>query len=320
MSGTMLPVLEWMAGGTDLSERRRSGVSRGEVRALPMTPAMREIAESGGGLRVGAGVSIQALADDPRVRDGHPGLAMAAGVLATPQVRLQATVGGNLTQHTRCWYYRHPHTTCLRKGGATCPARGGALPWGVLHDLGPCAAPHPSTLGAALMACEATVDTSHRTALRVDDVLGDGGDGTRHHKLMPGEVITTVVLPPPHAGEQGAYRRAAGRQWAEWPLVELVVRVRLERGEVTLARLVAGGVATVPLRLSGGEAVLAGRALDAAVVDRAVAASVEGMRPLPETGYKALLLQGLLRDALEAVGATSRGPATAIVAPHSGMG
>src|SRR5262249_53098901 len=166
---------EFRAGATDLSERRRSGLSRGAVVDVPPTAENTAIAwEAGGSVRIGALVSIAAIAADARLAAAYPGLAAAAAGLATPQIRSRATLGGNLAQRSRCWYYRNPHVGCFRKGGTACPARAGNHLYGVAFDLGPCVAPHPSTMAAALVAYEARVATDRRPALAIGQLLGDG--------------------------------------------------------------------------------------------------------------------------------------------------
>ena len=160
----------------------------------------------------------------------YPALALTAAGLATPQVRAAATIGGNLLQRTRCWYFRHPHTTCFKSGGDGCPARDGRHLYGVAFDTAPCVHPHPSSLAMALLTYAATVDTTQRRSLAVGDVLGDGSDPSRDHLLADDEVLTHVTLPPPAAGERAAYFRSISRFEAEWPLVEAVCRVRARRG------------------------------------------------------------------------------------------
>ena len=102
-----------------------------------------------GAARIGASTSIAAIAADARLAAAYPGVAAAAGGLATPQIRHLATLGGNLGQRSRCWYYRNPHIACLKKGGDRFPARDGNHLYGVVFDLGPCVAPHPSTMATA---------------------------------------------------------------------------------------------------------------------------------------------------------------------------
>jgi xanthine dehydrogenase YagS FAD-binding subunit len=298
---------EFRAGGTDLMERRRSGVSRGPVHDLGRHPELSTVEwRSDGGVTVGALVTIAEIAADPRIAVGYPGLAAAAGALATPQIRRVGTVGGNLLQRSRCWYFRHPATSCLKKGGTDCPARSGNHRYGVLFDLGPCVAPHPSTLGAALLAYAAIVDTDHRAALPVAEVFGDGSDGTRDHQLGAGELLTRVSLPPPVPGERAAYFRAISRTYAEWPLAEAVVRLGTDDGgdvvegrTVAWAAVAVGGVAPVPLRLHPAEAALVGQPATPAAFSAAAAHAVEGANPLPLTGYKASVLAGVVTESLE---------------------
>ena len=217
---------EFRASGTDLSERRRSGVSRGPLIDIPPSPGMTGIAWDSGGARIGALTPIAAIAADARLTAAYPGIAAAAAGLATPQIRRVATLGGNLAQRSRCWYFRNPRIDCLKKGGAACPAREGNHLYGVAFDLGPCVAPHPSTMAAALMAYDATVRTSQRPTLAIGQLLGDGSDGTADNALHAGEMIEAIILPPPTPGERAAYRRAIGRAMAEWPLAEVVARSR----------------------------------------------------------------------------------------------
>jgi xanthine dehydrogenase YagS FAD-binding subunit len=298
---------EVRAGGTDLGERRHSGVSRGPVMDLGYRPELSGVDWSGtdGGATIGALVTIAKLAADARIAAAYPGLAAAAEALATPQIRRVATVGGNLLQRNRCWYFRHPATSCLKKGGTDCPARSGNHRYGVLFDLGPCVAPHPSTLGTALLAYDAIVATDRRAALSVAEVFGDGSDGTRDHLLDADELLTRVTLPPPVPGEYAAYFRATSRAYAEWPLIEAVVRLRIDHGEgdevgtVAWAGIAVGAVAPVPLRLPRVEAALVGQPVTSAAFAAAAAHAVEGANPLPMTGYKAALLIGAVTEALE---------------------
>jgi xanthine dehydrogenase YagS FAD-binding subunit len=294
-------ITEYRAGGTDLSERRRSGVSRGPIVDLEPTADMSRIVWSpDGSARLGASLTIKTLATDPRMQAAYPGLAAAAAGLATPQIRAVGTLGGNLAQRTRCWYFRNPHLPCLKKGGPICPARDGNHLYGVAFDRGPCVAPHPSTLAAALIAYEARVTTTKRAGIDVGALLGDGG--TADNTLASGEVIAHVDMPVPWPGERAGYRRAISRAYAEWPLVEVVVRASIAQGRLSFARVAAGGVAPVPLRLNAVEDALASVALDdAGRIGAAAALAVKDARPLPMTSYKLALLEQQIIDVVTAL-------------------
>ena len=295
-------VAEFRAAGTDLSERRRSGVSRGPVIDIDSSAARgieRGISwRPDGAASIGALTTIAAIAADARLAAGYPGVAASAQGLATPQVRHLATLGGNLAQRSRCWYFRNPHIDCLKKGGSACPARSGNHLYGVAFDLGPCVAPHPSTMAAALLAYDARVATNRRDGLSIAQLLGDGSQGRADHALESGEMITTITLPAPLAGERALYKRAISRTYAEWPLVELCARAVVTGGVFKLVRLAAGGIAPVPLRLKASEAALENKPADAAVIAEAARQAISGAKPLPMTGYKLDLLEGLVRDLL----------------------
>jgi xanthine dehydrogenase YagS FAD-binding subunit len=297
---TATPAAEFRAAGTDLSERRRSGVSTGpliDLSAGPDTIGMHW--GDDGSLRIGAFTTIAAIATDARVASAYPGIAASAQGLATPQIRHLATLGGNLAQRSRCWYFRNPHIACLKKGGTDCPARSGNHLYHVAFDLGPCVAPHPSTMAAALLAYDAKTTTDRRNSLTIGDLLGNGADGHADTALQAGEMIRNIELPVPLQGERALYKRAISRTYAEWPLVEICARAVIKDGAFQFAHLAAGGIAPVPLRLTAAEAALQGKPANIATIAIAAERAASGANPLPMTGYKLDLLKGVVRDLLE---------------------
>ncbi|MGF6430418.1 MULTISPECIES: FAD binding domain-containing protein [Bradyrhizobium] len=293
---------EFRAAGTDLSERRRSGLSCGVIIDLAASPDTIGIAwNADGSARIGALTTIAAIASDPRLAEAYPGIAAAAQGLATPQIRHMATLGGNLAQRSRCWYFRNPQIACLKKGGADCPARSGNHLYHVAFDLGPCVAPHPSTMAMALLAYDAKVATDRRSGLSISELLGDGSNGAADNLLAPGERIERIELPAPLAGERALCKRAISRTHAEWPLVEICVRTVISGGAFQQVHIAAGGIAPVPLRLIASAAALQGKQINAATIAQAAELVTSGARPLPMTGYKLELLTGLVRDVVERI-------------------
>jgi xanthine dehydrogenase YagS FAD-binding subunit len=290
---------EFRAAGTDLSERRRSGVSRGPLIDIASAGDTGIAWGEDGRAAIGALTTIAAIANDARIAEAYPGITAAAQGLATPQVRHLATLGGNLAQRSRCWYFRNPHIDCLKKGGTDCPARSGNHLYSVAFDLGPCVAPHPSTMAAALLAYEATIVTDRRSGLSMADLLGDGSNGNADHLLLSGEMIKSIALKTPLRGERAAYKRAISRSYAEWPLVEVCARTMVSDGVFEFVRIAAGGIAPVPLRLLASEAALKGKPATPAAITDAASKATAGAKPLPMTGYKLDLLRGLVRDLLE---------------------
>jgi len=292
--------VEFRAGATDVSERRRSGISRGPLLDIAIAPDIAGTNWSAdSAARIGALTTIAEIAGDARLAAAYPGLVAAAGNLATPQIRHLATLGGNLAQRSRCWYYRSPREICLKKGGTNCPARSGNHLYGVAFDLGPCVAPHPSTMAAALLAYEARIHTNLRRGLTVRQLLGDGSNGAADHSLESGEMIENIEFAPPLANERAKYKRAISRAYAEWPLVEICARAVITGGSFQFIRVAAGGVAPVPLRLLAAEAALQGAVANATNIANAARQAAIGASPLRMTAYKLDLLIGLAQDILE---------------------
>lgn len=285
------------AGGTDLQERLRSNNAQPTIVDLGGIAELAHISPATDGWRIGAGATIAMVAVETAI--SYPALAVTAAGLATPQVRARATVGGNLTQHTRCWYYRHPQTSCFKSGGDSCPARDGQHLYGVVFDRSACVHPHPSSIAMALLTYDARVSLIDGSTRSIDDVFGDGSDPTRDHLLAAGEVIASIELPPPWVDEQAAYFRSISRFEAEWPLVECVVRARFDGDRVAECRIGLGGVATVPLRMEAAEAVLVGSPLSDDVIGQAAARCADGANPLPQTGYKVELIAATVQETLE---------------------
>ncbi|MEQ1504541.1 MAG: FAD binding domain-containing protein [Myxococcota bacterium] len=289
------------AGGTDLSELRHRGIATGPVVDLRDLPGLDAVtATPDGGLQLGALARLARIAADPAIAAGWAGLSEAAGGLATPQIRARATLGGSLAQQVRCWYYRSPEFQCLKKGGATCFARSGDAVYHAAVDLGPCIAPHPSTMAAAVWAYDGRIQVDGAEFRDVPTALGDGKDPRSTHAFGPGELVTAVVLPAPVVGEQGAYWRAIHRARAEWPLVECVVRVRLDdAGAIAALVVVLGGIANRPLRFDEACHACVGVAPDDPRLDDIFGAMVIPSASLPQTAYKARLVPTTIRETLD---------------------
>ncbi|MCB9742397.1 MAG: FAD binding domain-containing protein [Alphaproteobacteria bacterium] len=283
------------AGATDLQERRHKGLHTGGVVDLRDLDGFDQIEVlPDGAVRLGAGLRLKELAADPMLGAAWPGLVMAAGGLATPQIRARATLGGSLLQEVRCWYYRNPAFTCLKRGGSACLARQGDHLFHSVVDLGPCAAPHPSTMGMVLLALDASVELADGEERPLSAVLGGGTNPKRTHELEPEALIVAVKLPPAAAGARSAYGRSIHRSRSEWPLVEAFVQLETSGGKVSAARVGLGGVANRPLRLTEVEQALVGRATDD--LEPAFKLAEARAKPLPMTGYKVPLMSATLAD------------------------
>ena len=289
---------EIRAGGTDYMDRRRHGVTEGEIVDISRLTGLDQIVYSEGRAMIGALATIHQVATDPGIIKDYPGLAMAAASLATPQIRRTASMGGALLQKNRCWYFRHSDFPCHKKGGFSCPARGGNHKYGVCFDLGECIAPHPSTLGMALMAYGAEVEIEGKGRRSMEALYGDGKDATRDHQLKEGEVLTAIYLPAPLPGEKAGYFRTISRARAEWPLVEVMVRYRLQGGKIADAAVGMGGVAPVPLSLPKVAGYLNGKEETDKFFKSAGELATRKNKPLPQTGYKVEMIEATVFETL----------------------
>jgi xanthine dehydrogenase YagS FAD-binding subunit len=294
------------AGGTDLLGCLRDQVfGAASVVSLSSVPGLDSIEESAdGGLRVGALVRVARLAADPRIRTRYRALAEAATVVASPQLRAQGTIGGNLCQKPRCWYYRGEFH-CLRKGGEQCFAVRGENHFHCILGGDSCFVVHPSDTAPALVALQALVRIAGPAGRRVVPVEGfhvaPAVDPRRETVLEPGELVTEIVLPAPPAGLVGSYRKVRARGSWDFALAGVALALVLDGGRVKQARVVLSGAAPVPWRAQAAEEALVGRRLDARSAAAAAEAAVTGAEPLEHNGYKVPLFRGLIAEQLEAL-------------------
>ncbi len=296
------------AGGTDLLGCLRDGVfSTPTLVSLTGISALHGIDTTvDGGLRLGALTTVTELAGHDAVRRSYRALAEAAASVASPQLRNQGTLGGNLCQKPRCWYYRGDFH-CLRKGGEVCFAVAGDNRYHCLFAGDGCFYVHPSDLAPALVALGATAR-----------IVGPGGtrsvpveafhvlpkaDVHRETVLEPGELVAEVLLPPPAPGLRSTYRKVRARAAFDFALVGVALALRLDGGVVREARVVLSGVAAAPWRAKAAEAALGGQRLNAGTIARAAAAAAKGAAPLAGKGDTVPLLRGLLEERLQAIAA-----------------
>lgn len=298
-----------LAGGSDLLALMKDGVVvPGRLVNLKKVEGLRGIryaAESG--FRIGALTTIDELASSEALRLEHPVVAETAGRLAGPQIRHVATVGGNLCQRPRCWYFRNGFGLLPMRDGKSMVLEGDNRYHAILGNDGPAYFVSPSTLVPVLIALNAEVT-----------LLGPQGErripleklyrvpqteGEREHDLAPGEIVTELALGP-LAGRQAANYEVRQRETLDWPLATAAVALETDSGRVKSARVILGQVAPVPWGAREVESFLVGKAIDEAVADEAGKLAVQGAKPLSRNRYKIQLARVAVRRALlAAVGA-----------------
>lgn len=298
------------AGGIDLLDLMKEGLLRPTcVVNLRVVPGLDLIADDGGHVRIGALVTLEQLARHPLLRLRYAALADAAGSSASPQIRHMATVGGNLLQRPRCWYFRSIAHRCVRKGGDHCFAFAGENQYHAVFGHDGCAIVHPSTAATALIAFDARVELVNargdkRIVPLADFLLGPGTDITRECDLRASEVLTAVLLPPLAPGTRSAFLKQSEKPSFDWSIADVaVVMDRASDGRCARAAVVLGAAAPVPWRAHLAETALTGQTIDAAVAHAAGQAAISGAVPLRYNAYKLPILAALVtRAALQAAG------------------
>lgn len=294
------------AGGTDLLGCLRDHVF--DIRkmvSLGRITDLRGIGEaSGGGLRIGALATITEVAESAVIKERYPALAQAASVVGSPQLRNQGTIGGNLCQKPRCWYYRGEFH-CLRKGGGMCYAVAGENHYHCIFGGDRCYIVHPSDTAPALVALEAVVRISGskgtRTVALEDFFVTPSRDVMRETVLEPGEIVTEILIPKPAQGMKSSYRKVQARQSWDFALAGVALALQFAGDRVTTARVLLSGAAPVPWRSQDTEGAIIGKRLDDETVRKAADAVVRNAEPLEHNGYKIPLFRGIIEEELTAI-------------------
>lgn len=294
------------AGGIDLLDLMNENLlAPGKLVSLQQIPGLDAIVEEAdGGLRIGAMATLASLADHPAVQTRYPALADALKGSASPQLRNVATLGGNLLQRPRCWYFRAAEFRCFRKGGGHCFAITGENQYHAIFDNHVCAIVHPSTSATVLVGLGATVELTsaggtERRLLLEDFFVPVERDIQRENDLKPQEILTAILLPKQPDSRRTVHLKLGEKDSFDWPLAD--VAVSLDRDEARLctsAAVILGAAAPVPHRAKSAEAVLKGRRIDENSAKEAAHAALEGAMPLAKNAYKLPLFETLVRRAI----------------------
>lgn len=292
-----------LAGGTDIlgevKEGTASPASLVDITGLE-GPGKIQFTEQGGA-SIGSLVTLSQIETDPGIRADYTALAESAASVATPQIRNVGTLGGNLCQRPRCWYYRSPLFHCLKKGGDTCYAVQGLNKYHAIFGGDGCHIVHPSDTAVALTALDASIETfgAHglRQTLISDFFVGPGINMLSETALERGDVVTRVLLPPP-TGARSIYLKAKERQAYDFALVSVAATISVEDGTITGATLALGGVAPVPYALPEvADAMTGSQVSDVSPPDLGRLA-VRDARPMTDNTYKIRLSSNLVARAV----------------------
>ena len=298
-----------IAGGQDLLTTMKDYTSRPvRVVNLKNIRGLDKITLNARGLTIGALVTLSEIEEHAGVRNGFPGLAEAAHSIATPQIRNLGTVGGNLCQRPRCWYFRLEEVICLKKGGSECYAASGENKYNAIIGGGPSYIVHPSDLAPMLLALGASVTVVGAKGKRTIPLdkfftLPSEGNIRRENVLKNEEIITEIFVPSSPVAAHSTYLKFKERESLDFALASAAVAVQLgDNRAVKEARIVLGGVAPVPWRVPAAEKYVTGKSLSPDVLAETAKIALADARPLEKNAYKVPLAQTLVRRALAKAG------------------
>ena len=293
-----------MAGGMDTFDWLKDRIKKPKVVVdLGMINELRGIKDAGGGLEIGALTTLTTVANDPMVKERFPLLHEAALIVASPQIRNQGTLGGNVSQDARCWYYR-AGWPCYRAGGNICYAD---TPTSInrehaIFNADRCVAVNPSDTAPALIALDASFVIKNGDAERVvpaeEFFIGPGIDITKLTSLQPGDLLTAIRIPNTFAGKGHYFEKVRDRMVWDFALVNIAAAMNISGSTIGDARMVVNGVAATPYRLTAVEAFIKGKSRDKATADQAAEMAVTGATPLRHNAYKIPLMKALVKRAI----------------------
>jgi xanthine dehydrogenase YagS FAD-binding subunit len=294
-----------MSGGTDLIGAMKDHLQDHQFATLVHikdVPDLNKITFDSGTLHIGAAASVTDVETSSVIQDRFPLLSMAASQVASPQIRNMGTIGGNVNQRPRCWYYRNDSYNCYKKGGDFCFAVTGENQYHAVLGGELCYIVHPSDTAPALVALNATArivgDGGERMVPFEQYFTGPRIDVRRENVLGPTDILAEILVPEPAAGSKGVYLKVRERSVWDFATVSVAVQLSASNGLVNDARIVLGGVAPTPVRVPAAEALLKGKTLDDGLAKQAADSAFIGARPMTNNAYKVDMGKELVRRAL----------------------
>lgn len=291
-----------IAGGTDLLAELKEYIETPKTLVnLKTLPDMDSIKADANGLTIGALTTVSDIAMHPTIQQHYGVLSQAAASVATPQIRNVGTLGGNLCQRPRCWYYRDETVNCFKKGGDMCYAVDGLNKYHAIFGDGPVYIVHPSDIAPALIALNASLK-----------IVGPEGDKTvkveefftlpaanliRENILQPNEIVVEVQVPAPNPNTKSFYLKAREKGAPDFALSSVAAVFEMTGKTCQRANVVLGGVAPAPWRSTEAETVLTGKTINESLSMNAGEEAVKNAQPLTDNAYKVTLTQNLISRA-----------------------
>lgn len=292
-----------MSGGTDLLTEIKEGVLEPDIVIdLKTIQGLSFIKKEKDGVHIGALATVADLFSDPLIRQEYAGLHEAALSVATPQIRNVGTVGGNLCQRPRCWYYRDSQVACRKKGGSQCYASRGRNKYHAIFGGGMCYIVYPSDLAPALISFDAQVTISsprgEKTMPLANFYVLPSKNVRRENVLGPDEILREVKIPLAKKEDKSTYVKLKERGTWDFALVSAAVKGTVSGKGFSDLKIVLGGVAPIPWRLEKVEDALRKKKVSEALIKDASRAALEEAKPLEENGYKKALVEAAISRAV----------------------
>ncbi len=296
-----------LAGGTDLLGEIKDEIIGPEVvMDLKSIPNLSYIKKEKAGVRIGVLTTVAELTENPAIKQDYPGLHEAALSVATPQLRNVGTIGGNLCQRPRCWYYRDPQIVCRKKGGSRCFATRGKNKYHAIFGGGTCHIVHPSDLAPALISLDAEISIStpkgDKTIPLADFYTLPRVNVQKENILNPGEVVREIKIPLAKKGEKSTYKKIKERGGWDFALASAAIKGTISGNVFKDIKIVLGGVAPIPWRFEKAEKLVKGKKATENLLKRAAREALKDASPMTENGYKKELAEAVIyRAALSLV-------------------
>ncbi len=293
------------SGGIDVMDLMKEGlIAPEQIVNIKKVQGLDKIAyNEKKGLRIGANATLASIEKSSEIKNNYLALHQAVAKAATPQLRNMSTLGGNLGQRTRCWYFRSIDHHCLRKGGDTCYAQNGENEFHAVMNNGTCASVHASSVATALMAFDAKIEILSEGGQQKEVAIKDFfvtpyQDIKQENVLKPGEIITAVVLPAVNKRTKSYYIKQGARQSYDWALADVAVVVELAGSKCKSAKVALGAATPVPIRSEVAEKQLVDNGISASSAKKAADLALEKATPLEKNGYKVTIFKTILQRAI----------------------
>jgi len=293
------------AGGIDLMDLMKEGlVNPSTIISVKNIPGLDKIEyDDKGGLKVGASVTLAALESSTMIKEKYLALHQAVAHAGTPQLRNSATLGGNLAQRTRCWYFRSIDHQCYRKGSAICYAQKGENEFHAIMNNETCASVHSSSVSTALMAFNATVEIAgingKTRSVDMDEFfVHPESDSRTENVLASNELITGITIPAPKSNQKSHYIKYGVRESHDWAIADVAVVIEMSGSKCKNAEVVLGAASPVPMKAEEAAKLLKGKNIDESLALSAGEATMKGATPLANNDYKVPVFKEIVKRAI----------------------